>query len=926
MEVAAGSAQPGQESPVLAVRYDGFVSYSHAGDDLLAPRLQAGLQRFAKPWWRRRGLRIFRDESSLSANPHLWSSIVEALEASEWFILLTSPEAAFSQWVDREVAWWLEHKSGDRILPVLTDGDLAWDEVSSRLDSSSSVPPSLLSAFSEEPRWVDMRWARSDAQLDLGNSRFRSAVADIASTLRGVAKDELESEEVRQHRRTLRTAWGAVALLAVLAVAAITAAAFAFDQARIAGARGLAARATALAPTRIDLSLLLAVEGVRSHDSLETRAGLLTALNAAQYLKGFRDEVGRPYRIAASGKGEVFATLADNGEVQLWDPTTWTPRGAPLGNVGLPVSIDVSADGSHVVGGGADGAFVWNVATGQQVGPTIPPDPDLGPILANLSPSGDILLTSSFFDPVWQVQIWRLADGEQMGRLDLGTEEGLGWGSADFSPDGSRIYASSEGGGLAVFDTLTLESSARRRVDEGGVQFGNGIITVSPGGDVLATGTLVPATITILDANTLDAVGSPVVPRVGGRLHMLSFSPDGTRLLGQTDDGTVTVIDLLEGHKVTSLTGRTGSGAGAVWLDANRLASATPNGGVTEWDLRRTTVIGNRVSQATAIADLGNGTLVSVGESGVLTETSPDGTSEVIRTNLACWELAVSADTSLAAAGCSTFSEGDDVAVLVDLAAESEMWRRPLPGFASSLSFSPDQKLLAIGSYGGELTVWDTTTGEAAVGPITLDPWIITAVGWTPDGKSLMVGGQLGSVKFLETGTWEQTSEMVLEPNQTVLTEFALHPDGRRMFVASESGVVWVVDLETRQVDGDPLDASGTELQGVAVSPDGSLVVATSRDGGIRVWEATSRRAVGPTLKGHEAGAYGIEFGTSGLYTSGFDSISGQPSTIRWTLDPKELAAIACGLVGRNLTRSEWAEYVPDADYRASCPQFPAGD
>jgi hypothetical protein len=50
--------------------YDGFISYSHAADDLLAPRLQSGLQRFAKPWWKRRALRIFRDESSLSANPH----------------------------------------------------------------------------------------------------------------------------------------------------------------------------------------------------------------------------------------------------------------------------------------------------------------------------------------------------------------------------------------------------------------------------------------------------------------------------------------------------------------------------------------------------------------------------------------------------------------------------------------------------------------------------------------------------------------------------------------------------------------------------------------------------------------------------------------------------------------------------------------
>lgn len=46
--------------------FDGFISYSHAGDDLLAPRLQAALQRFAKPW-KRRALRLFRDGASLPA-------------------------------------------------------------------------------------------------------------------------------------------------------------------------------------------------------------------------------------------------------------------------------------------------------------------------------------------------------------------------------------------------------------------------------------------------------------------------------------------------------------------------------------------------------------------------------------------------------------------------------------------------------------------------------------------------------------------------------------------------------------------------------------------------------------------------------------------------------------------------------------------
>ena len=39
-------------------------------------------------------MRVFRDKASLSANPALWASIQKALEESEYFLLLASPQAA----------------------------------------------------------------------------------------------------------------------------------------------------------------------------------------------------------------------------------------------------------------------------------------------------------------------------------------------------------------------------------------------------------------------------------------------------------------------------------------------------------------------------------------------------------------------------------------------------------------------------------------------------------------------------------------------------------------------------------------------------------------------------------------------------------------------------------------------------------------
>src|SRR5215467_3455586 len=58
--------------------YDAFISYSHQHDGHIAPALENALERFAKPWYRLRALRVFRDTTNLGANPSLWGSIQQA--------------------------------------------------------------------------------------------------------------------------------------------------------------------------------------------------------------------------------------------------------------------------------------------------------------------------------------------------------------------------------------------------------------------------------------------------------------------------------------------------------------------------------------------------------------------------------------------------------------------------------------------------------------------------------------------------------------------------------------------------------------------------------------------------------------------------------------------------------------------------------
>jgi hypothetical protein len=202
------------------VAYDAFISYSHAKDKPIATALQSVVQKLGKPWYRRRALRVFRDDTSLSATPHLWPSIEQVLSRSRFLILLASPEVAASRWVGQEVAYWLDHNSSDTVLIALTEGELEWDEATGdfRWSEVTPLPIALKNRLASEPRWIDLRPYR-DASTPKG-AEFMGLGADFAAAIRGTPKEDLLSEEVRQQRRAMTLALTAVtALVALLGVA-----------------------------------------------------------------------------------------------------------------------------------------------------------------------------------------------------------------------------------------------------------------------------------------------------------------------------------------------------------------------------------------------------------------------------------------------------------------------------------------------------------------------------------------------------------------------------------------------------------------------------------------------------------------------------------------------------------------------------------
>src|SRR5262249_10106530 len=197
--------------------YDAFISYSHAKDKPIASALQSAIQRLGKPWYRRRVLRLFRDDTSLSATPGLWPAIEQALANSRFLILLASPEGAASPWVTKEVSYWLEHKGAETLLIGMTEGKLTWDNSLGDFACREGMPlPAVLTGrFRSEPKWVDLRAYRDRA--DTGDAKFTELAADFAAAIHGIPKEDLLSHELRQQRRALALAWSAAGSLFIFA-------------------------------------------------------------------------------------------------------------------------------------------------------------------------------------------------------------------------------------------------------------------------------------------------------------------------------------------------------------------------------------------------------------------------------------------------------------------------------------------------------------------------------------------------------------------------------------------------------------------------------------------------------------------------------------------------------------------------------------
>ena len=278
------------------MKYRAFISYSHR-DRRWGEWLHRALETYRVPKrlvGRVTGMGevpariapVFRDREELPTATNLGAVINEALENSATLVVICSPDAARSRWVNEEILHYKRLGRGDRILALIVAGE----------PNASDKPDSgLEECFPEALRY------RVDANGELGEAREEPVAADLraegdgkaAAKLKlvagilGVGYDDLRQREQQRRHRRLAVVAAASLVGALIATGLTVDAMLARQEAEAERARAVAARDESEAVTEFLTSMMGAASPAEEGRDVTVREVLDQAANRLE--TQFRD-------------------------------------------------------------------------------------------------------------------------------------------------------------------------------------------------------------------------------------------------------------------------------------------------------------------------------------------------------------------------------------------------------------------------------------------------------------------------------------------------------------------------------------------------------------------------------------------------------------------------------------------------------------
>lgn len=646
--------------------------------------------------------------------------------------------------------------------------------------------------------------------------------------------------------------------------------------------------------------------------------------------------------VVSAGCDEYPSYWCTSSSARVWEAATGceVTRVTHEGNIN---AVSFSPDGQQVVLGGDDGSVqVWEATIGREVMRVT----QKGSINAvTFSPDGQLVVSGS---DDGTAQVWEAATGRYRTRM---THEDSVWAVA-FSPDGQWVVSGSDDGTARVWESKTGQEIARMTHESAvrAVAFDpDGRWVVSAAGSILTKN---PGTVSarIWEVATGDEIGRETYT---GAVYGIAFSPQGDWVvtngcdevfvggLGQAycDVSSVRVWKPAPGHILVQAKYRSRVDSVAFSPDGCYAISGAYNGLAEIWNTRSGRIVTGTEQYCCVKA----------------VNFSQDGK----------YVISAGCDKGTPEGRCHASSAG-----VWETETGQEIARSIHSGMLAAAAFSPDGQMVVSGSEDGIVRTWEAETGREVAQ--MMHNGCVYAVAFSPDGQLVVSGSQDGTARVWEAATGREVAHVLHESR---VKSVAFSPDGQWVVSASRTARVWEaetgqevahvthkysVDAVTFNPDGRWVVSAGCdEIKGsegcssgsaqvweaqtgrqimqmthdgavvaVAFSPDGVWVASGSDDGMVRIWEATSGREIARELHGDAVTA--IAFSPDGrlVISAGCDEsqfgwkcLNGSAKI--WLWYPDDLINLACSRLTRNLTHAEWAQYLGDEPYRATCPNLP---
>jgi eukaryotic-like serine/threonine-protein kinase len=456
-----------------------------------------------------------------------------------------------------------------------------------------------------------------------------------------------------------------------------------------------------------------------------------------------------------------------------------------------------------------------------------------------VSPDGKRIASRGFDGTL---RVWDAASGRELLAVHIGVVDSLAFNSLAFSPDGKRIASggSDDDKSVRIWDAAT----GRRLLTLKGHTEWVRCVAYSRDGKRIASGSD-DHTVKVWDAES----GKELLSLTGHRWLVtgVAFSPDGKRVASIGNDDVLQIWDATNGEETITIQGRTGY----LWSmayspDGKRIVCGNSDGTLTIWDVasgeEKLTLKGH-AKWVHSVAYSPDGRRIVSG--------SEDNTLKI-------WDAA----------------SGREAPTLRDRGGHHPERHRPdaasgrelftLRGHTApvqSVAFSPDGKRVVSGSEDTTLRVWDVTSGDEPLSILGFPPLRLT---FSPDGKRIVSADYTGTIAVRDAAN-----------------------GGEMLTLQGVTGGVLHFWSDARK-------GYDRTVANVAVSPDGKRIVSGSLDRTLKVWDATSGRAL-TTIKGHSCPVYCVACSPDGKHIAS----GGQDGMVTmWDLSTGRELAILRGHVG----------------------------